>query len=147
MSRNYVKKLSYNKRGNEVRLSIAHMENPDRSIPAGFQNSEVINFEPGDIVFLENDKSNTLYYIIGGDFEVLVNNKVIAILNNTNIFLGEMAFLLGNRRTATVRTKTKGHLVAINAKEWMDAVQKYPYYGLFLSRLLAEKLYEQARYY
>ena len=146
MSRNFVKELRYNEKGNQVTLAIAHMANPDRSIPQGFQNSHVIEFEPGDIVFREQDKSNSLYYIIGGDFEVLAQDRVITTLNNTNIFLGEMAFLLGNRRTATVRAKTKGHLVAINAKEWMDAVQKYPYYGLFLSRLLAKKLDEQTHY-
>ncbi|MBF0276181.1 MAG: cyclic nucleotide-binding domain-containing protein [SAR324 cluster bacterium] len=146
MSRVYVKKLSYNEQGNEARFSIEHLENSKRTIPKGFLDSRVIDFKPGDLVFQENEKSNTLYYIIGGEFEVFTNNKVLATLNNTNIFLGEMSFLLGNRRTATIRAKSNGHLVAISASEWMQAVQKYPYYGIFLSRLLAKKLAEQSHF-
>lgn len=144
MTRNYVKNLAYNDIGNEVTITIGHVDNLNREIPEGFVNSEVLEFQPGDIVFREHEKSNTLYYIVGGEFEVITANKVVTTLNNTSIFLGEMAFLLGNRRTATVRAKTKGHLVAINAMEWMDAIQKYPYYGIFLSRLLAKKLDDQA---
>lgn len=140
MTQNYVNELRYNDKGNEVTLNIVHMENPERSVPEGFLKSAVIDFNAGDVVFYENDKSNTLYYIIDGEFEVLANDKVITTLNNTSIFLGEMAFLLGNRRTATICAKTRGRLVAINALEWMQAVQKYPYYGIFLSRLLADKL-------
>ncbi|MBF0286668.1 MAG: cyclic nucleotide-binding domain-containing protein [SAR324 cluster bacterium] len=145
MTRNYVKELTYNDKGNEVKLVIIHTEDPSRSVPEGFMNSQMMDFKPGDIIFQKNDKSNSLYYIVGGEFEILSGEKVVTTLNNTDIFLGEMAFLLGNRRTATVRAKTEGQLVAINALEWMTAVQKYPHYGIFLARLLANKLHEQTQ--
>ncbi len=145
MTQNYVRKMAYNDKGNQVTLIVEHLKDRDHTIPEGFMDSEVLNLKSGDVVFKENDIGNTFYYIVGGEFVVMIGGKTITTLNNTNIFLGEMEFLLGSRRAATVYAKTDGCLVAINAKEWLRAVQKYPYYGLFMSRLLAQKLDKQSR--
>lgn len=142
MTRNYVSSLTYNEKGNEVTLVVNHAKNVAKSIPEGLRKSQIIDFQPGEVVFKENDKSDTLYYIVSGDFDVSVEGKAISRLNNTHVFLGEMAFLLGKRRTATVTAHNVGRLVAISAREWMDAVQHFPYYGIFLARLLAKKLHQ-----
>ncbi|MBF0237967.1 MAG: cyclic nucleotide-binding domain-containing protein [SAR324 cluster bacterium] len=142
MTRHYMSQVTYNEKGNEVTLTITH-EHHQQKIPEGFKQSELLKFESGEIVFNKNDKGDKLFYIISGEFEVIIDNHVVNVLNSTSVFLGEMAFLLGNRRTATVRAKTDAHLVSVSAREWIGAVQKYPHYGVFLARLIAKKLHTQ----
>ncbi|MGK5093797.1 cyclic nucleotide-binding domain-containing protein [Deltaproteobacteria bacterium TL4] len=145
MTRHYVNDLFYNKKGNKVTIVVNHLANIENIVPEGFITSQKIHFNPGDIVFKKNDKADTLYYIISGEFEIIIDGHVVNTLNSTSVFLGEMAFLLGNRRTATVRAKNESSLVAIRVREWVNAVQRYPYYGIFLARLIARKLNEQTR--
>ena len=54
--------------------------------------------------------------------------------------MGEMSFLLNNRRSATVKAETYGRLIKISRKAFVSVVKKYPHYGIFLSKLLARKL-------
>jgi CRP-like cAMP-binding protein len=51
-----------------------------------------------------------------------------------------MAFLLNNKRTVTVTALTKGKLIKVSRKSFINVVRGYPHYGIFLSKLLARKL-------
>jgi hypothetical protein len=145
MTRHYLESLSYNDIGNEVTLVINHLVNPEKIVPEGFLSSEIKEFKKGDTIFEKGDPGDILYYIISGDYDIIIDGRVVNTLNSTSVFLGEMAFLLGNRRTATVKSRTNARLVAVGTREWLNAVQKYPYYGIFLARLLAQKLERQTQ--
>jgi CRP-like cAMP-binding protein len=54
--------------------------------------------------------------------------------------MGEMSFLLNNRRSATVIADTEGKLVKITRRSFVSVIKDYPHYGIFLSKLLARKL-------
>ena len=62
------------------------------------------------------------------------------MLTPADIFMGEMSFLLNNRRSATVRAEGEGRLVKIPRKSFVAVIKNYPHYGLFLSKLLARKI-------
>jgi CRP-like cAMP-binding protein len=51
-----------------------------------------------------------------------------------------MSFLLDNRRSATVRAEEDGKLIRISKKSFIKVIKRYPHYGIFLSRLIAQKL-------
>jgi len=70
----------------------------------------------------------------------LVNDQVVSTMSPEDIFMGEMAFLLDNQRSATVRARTEGTLVGISKKDFIEAIKKKPHYALFLSRLLAQRI-------
>ncbi len=53
----------------------------------------------------------------------------MARLTARDVFMGEMSFLLGNRRTATVIAATGGKLVEISRQAFTEAVKQYPNYG------------------
>ena len=54
--------------------------------------------------------------------------------------MGEMAFLLNNKRSAAVYAEEKGKLIKISRKSFVHVMKNYPHYGIFLSKLLARKI-------
>jgi CRP-like cAMP-binding protein len=54
--------------------------------------------------------------------------------------MGEMSFLLNQRRSASVRADTPGKLILLTRKTFVSVIREYPHYGIFLSKLLAKRL-------
>jgi CRP-like cAMP-binding protein len=140
MTRAVTQNMRFNEKGNEVRFEIAHQSDEASSMPALLEHIEPVEFAAGDAVFQQGEPGNFLYYIAKGRYDVIVNDRVISSLSPDDIFMGEMSFLLNNRRSATVRARTSGRLIAISKNEFIEAVKAKPHYALFLSRLLAQRL-------
>ncbi len=136
-----VQNFRYNDSGNQVSFEISHETDHSNFIPQIFVEKEELAVKSGDYIFREGESSNFLYYIAKGEYEVIAKSgDSIARLTPNDIFIGELAFLLSNRRTATVKAVTDGLLIKVSKGEFVDSIKSYPYYGLFLSRLLARKI-------
>jgi anti-sigma regulatory factor (Ser/Thr protein kinase) len=142
LSRKSVDKLEYNEKGNQVRLTIIHDGTAERQIPYGFVSQSPKEFQSGQVIFSENEPGDNLYYIVSGEYAVYVQGKRITELSTRDIFMGEMGFLLGNRRSATVICTKPGKLVEISREVFADAIRRYPNYGIFLLKTLAKRLRE-----
>ncbi|MFP4564654.1 MAG: cyclic nucleotide-binding domain-containing protein [Spirochaetia bacterium] len=140
MARMFAHKLYYNTKGNVVVLIIRHERAAVRGTPAGFSGEEAVTVHPGEVIFDEGESSDFLYYIASGRFAVFYNDMKVGTLGPEDIFVGEMSFLLNNRRSATVRASTEGKLVKISRRAFVTVIKEYPHYGIFLSKLLARKL-------
>jgi anti-sigma regulatory factor (Ser/Thr protein kinase) len=140
MASHFLSDLSYNNKGNEVRFHLKHNSDEENLVPDMFQDLEEVTFKRRQIVFEEGEKSSYLYYIVSGKFDVFSGDKKISTLTPADIFVGEMSFLLGNRRTATVRSAGRGTLIKIGKEQFINAIKERPYYGLFLARLLSQRL-------
>ena len=140
MAAHYVTRLSYNDKGNEVSFEINHMTHDGKVVPKVFTDQEEVVFTDGDIVFTQGEKSSYLYYIVSGEFEIIANGKRVSILTPEDIFLGEMSFLLDNRRSATVKSMGRGVLIKISKEAFINSIKERPHYGIFLARLLAQRL-------
>jgi anti-sigma regulatory factor (Ser/Thr protein kinase) len=145
LSMNSADTLVYNSKGNEVTVDFAHNGRAERTIPPGFIQTEPKHWMPGEVVFRENNTGDHIYYIISGEYDVFVGGTAIARLTSSDVFMGEMSFLLGNRRTATVVAATAGKLVEISRQTFTEAVKQYPNYGIFLSKMLARRLRDNNR--
>ncbi len=139
MARGFAKSLSYNSKGNEATLIIEHRPT-DMASPQGFKEEEAVRFKKGDIVFREDEASTFVYYILSGRFNVFHKKQHVGLITPADIFMGEMSFLLDNRRSATVRAEEDGKLIRISKKSFIKVIKRYPHYGIFLSRLIAQKL-------
>ncbi|HEQ70945.1 MAG TPA: cyclic nucleotide-binding domain-containing protein [Spirochaetia bacterium] len=139
MARSLSKRLTYNGKGNEATLSIEHRDVPFAS-PLGFSDEPPVIFQKGDIVFTEGEESTHIYYVLHGRFSVFHRHKNIGFITPSDVFLGEMSFLLNNKRSATVRAEKESKLIKISKKAFISVIKKYPHYGVFLSRLIAKKL-------
>lgn len=140
LARLFSSSLSYNKKGNIATLKIQHEKHIEKKSPIGFLEEEIINIEKEEVVFKQNDFSDFLYYITSGRYRVYHDSTLVGILTPQDIFMGEMSFLLNNRRSATVKSVTPGKLIKITRRTFISVVKKYPHYGVFLSKLLARKL-------
>ena len=135
-----VKKLEYNDKGNEVTLEIGYEAEGGAITPALFSHIDPLEVKEGDVVIAQGDPSNFLYFIVKGRYDIIVNEKKLSSLSADDIFMGEMSFLLNDRRSATVRAASDGKLIKISKKEFVKAIKKKPHYALFLARLLAERV-------
>ncbi len=136
----YLEKLSYNDKGNEVSFEIDHLHHESNIVPGVFENQEEVAFEDGEVVFEQGDHSSHLYYIISGRFDIIAGGRTISTLSHADIFLGEMSFLLNNRRSARVVSRGRGVCMRISKENFINAIKNHPHYGIFLARLLAQRL-------
>ena len=140
MAEAFSESVKYNDIGNEVKITVKHDDSVIRKTPEGFSGEEVIYPGKGDVVFQEDEKGNFLYYIASGRYTVYHNGKVVGYLSPADLFMGEMAFLLNNKRSAAVYAEEKGKLIKISRKSFVQVMKRYPHYGIFLSKLLARKI-------
>ncbi|MCX7025059.1 MAG: cyclic nucleotide-binding domain-containing protein [Spirochaetes bacterium] len=136
----YVSNLSYNEKGNEATFEMEHQKNATNMIPAIFDASQELVFENGQRVCSEGEESDYLYYIVSGMLYVYAKGKLVSSLSPDDIFLGEMSFLLSNRRSATVVSQGKTTLIRISKQDFVNLIRDNPHYGIFLARLLAQRL-------
>ncbi|MBU0927576.1 MAG: cyclic nucleotide-binding domain-containing protein [Spirochaetes bacterium] len=136
----YVRRLTYNEAGNEVSFEVAHQQNESNVIPAIFDVSQERAFEDGQFVCSEGEESDYLYYIVSGTLYVYSKGKLVSALTPDDIFMGEMSFLLSNRRSATVVSKGRSVLIKISKQDFVNLIKDSPHYGIFLARLLAQRL-------
>jgi CRP-like cAMP-binding protein len=79
----------------------------------------------GKILVREGQRGDTMYIIRRGAVEVLKDFQVVATLHEGEIF-GEMALVLSEPRSATVRTQTASQLYKLNKLAFESVVQAYP---------------------
>lgn len=109
-------------------------------VPNFYAEQKEQDFADGEVVFTQGEDSNHLFFIVSGEWEVLVNGRRVSVLSPSDVFMGEMSFLVKNKRTATVRALGPGRLIKISKQEFIETLKDKPYYALFLSRMLAERL-------
>ncbi|MDR1933810.1 MAG: cyclic nucleotide-binding domain-containing protein [Spirochaetales bacterium] len=136
----YGENLRYNDAGNEVSFDMMHIAGDTEKAPGLFSNHEKITFGPGDVVITEGEESNYLYYIAAGEFDILAKGKKVSTLGPEDIFIGEMSFLLADRRSATVMSRGASTLFKISKNEFMSVIREKPHYGILLARLIAQRL-------
>jgi anti-sigma regulatory factor (Ser/Thr protein kinase) len=132
--------LKYNEKGNEATIVIKHDEAVEHEVPLGFSKEQILTVKAGDILLRENESGDYLYYIVSGRYSVFHNRKKVGSLSVQDIFIGEMAFLLNQRRSASIRADGPGKLIRLTRKALVSIIREYPHYGIFLSKLLAKRL-------
>jgi len=102
-------------------------------------------FETGQIIFLENDDSQDLYILVSGELDVLKGNKKISEITERGALFGEMSFLLGARRTATVKAGNDVKTIRIPKEKVTTFLGEFPSVAQDITRLLAQRLDETSQ--
>ena len=145
LSRDLVQRVSYNEAGNQVSFELPTIRNQVNTIPGIMEPFATIEYKNKDIVCRENEVSSDLYFIVSGRFAVYVGKKLAAVLTPNDMFIGEMAFLLNERRTATVLAVGDCRLIKVPKTAFLTLIRKNPHYGIFLSKMLAQRLQRQTK--
>ncbi len=104
-----------------------------------------VSYEAGRSLFLEGDTSQDLYILVSGQIDVLKGKKKIARITEPGSFIGEMSFLLGERRTSTVNARTAVTAIRIPREDVESFLKTYPEVAREVTMLLARRLAETSR--
>ncbi|MBW2434871.1 MAG: cyclic nucleotide-binding domain-containing protein, partial [Deltaproteobacteria bacterium] len=86
----------------------------------------LITFTSGQTIFLEGDDSQDLYILVAGHVEIFKGNMKIRDITQEGTVFGEVSFFLGDRRTASVKAKTKVEVICIPKEEIMLFLDQCP---------------------
>ena len=97
-------------------------------------------FETGETLFFEGDDSQDIYVLVSGKLDVLKGTKKIAGIIKEGVVFGEMSFLLGEKRTATIKAMTDVKAIRI-PKENVDAfLKEFPEVITVVAKFLAKRM-------
>jgi small-conductance mechanosensitive channel len=83
------------------------------------------NFDPSRIVVAENVEGDSMFFILGGEFSVTRNGKIVSTLGKGEFF-GEMSLLTGDKRNARVEAITQGTLLEIDRNAFKVLLESEP---------------------
>lgn len=100
------------------------------------------SFPEGTTLFRKGDTSREMYILLEGEVEIVVEGERVALEGRPGTYLGEMSTLLGEPRSATVRTTKPSKFVVVNAGQVHIFLSHSPKLGLKLATILASRLKE-----
>jgi len=102
-------------------------------------------YQKGDTLFVEGDDSQDLYFLVSGHLEVLKGDKKIEEIMEPGALFGELSFLLGAKRTATVRAENEVRVLRIPKNELSDFFKQFPAVDQRITEILARRLDERSQ--
>jgi NADH dehydrogenase len=102
-----------------------------------------VHYEPGDVVFRQGDLGDSLYIILDGEAEVLIEEdgqeRVVARMGPGEHF-GEMALLSQEARTATVRCTKPMNALALQKADFNALASNIPEMRKSFARIMEERI-------
>ncbi len=102
-------------------------------------------FASGETLFLQGDHSQDMYILISGKLEVYKGDKKIAELVDPGTTAGELSFLFGSIRTATIKALDDVEAIMIPADQIKNVLRKYPSIAHEMTLRLARRLEETTK--
>jgi PAS domain S-box-containing protein len=109
------------------------------------RNRYLKSFKAGDELFVEGDDSQDLYILLSGHLEIFKGDKKLSEITDRGSLLGEAAFLLGTKRTATVRAEESVQVLRIPKNEVNRFLEDFPSAAQKIGELLAKRLDESSQ--
>ncbi len=103
-------------------------------------------YPQGATIFHENEKARSIllqrdkmYYVYDGEVSLVAKNKAIASVRKGEVF-GELAPLTHAQRTAGAMAKTACRVIALDDREFQQALMKRPAFALMLMSVMVARL-------
>ncbi len=110
------------KRGEALARSVDSITiDPSREL-----SENVVEFHRGDTICEENTSGEEMYILQGGVLDVEIGGNKVAVIEEKGTVIGEMALLLNENRTATLRAKNNAVISIIKKSELKNYVEKQP---------------------
>ncbi len=106
------------------------MLQPTETIKILKNNSQIKPFSAGETIFHQGAEGKEMYGIIQGEVEMLINDKVVEIIKEGDVF-GQGALLDSEHlRASTARAKTDCQIASLDQSHFLFAVQETPMFAL-----------------
>jgi NTE family protein len=120
-------------------------ELPDDVLKAISARLHLERYRKGEVVFVEGGSGDSMYLIESGQVKVVSDidgeERLFAYLGPGNFF-GEMALLLGEPRSATVKVDIDAELWVLHKADMNELLEQYPSIAVTISRELSRRLRE-----
>jgi PAS domain S-box-containing protein len=103
-------------------------------------NKYLTSFEKGKAIFFEGDDTQDLFILVSGHIDIFKGKKKIVELTEKGSLFGEMSFLLGTQRTATVKATKDVKTLRIPKQEIATFLNEFPDVAREITTLLAQRL-------
>ena len=97
------------------------------------------SFEAGQPVFAEGEEGDTMYAVIEGEVDILVDGRLVETTGPGGL-IGEMALIDSGPRSATATARTDAVLVPVDAKQFLFLVQEHPTFALAVMQVMSSRL-------
>jgi CRP-like cAMP-binding protein len=97
-------------------------------------------YKAGNTVFNQGDKGKDIYILKTGAVTVKVDGQIMGLINTPGTIIGEMAYFLGNQRTATVEAIEDAEFSVITGDYLQETLMKNPEIAIDLLKILSERL-------
>ena len=102
----------------------------------------LVEYDVGQVLFLEGDDSQDLYILLSGKLDVLKGRRKIAEISEKGSVFGEMSFLLGEKRSATLKAQSRIKSIRVPKEDIARFLNEFPEVVKILARFLAQRLKE-----
>ena len=97
-------------------------------------------FKAGTRIFNQGDSGADIYILKKGAVTVIVDGQLMGLINTPDTIIGEMAYFLGLKRTASIEAVEDSEFFIIPGEYLYESVLKNPEIGFELMKILAERL-------
>lgn len=97
------------------------------------------NLAQGAALFVEDQKGDTMYYVLEGEIGIVRGKKNIDIVKTGEI-IGELALLSQQPRNASAVARTPCRVIALEAARFPVAIQRAPEFALMLMNIMINRL-------
>ena len=103
-------------------------------------NEYTFNLKAGSILCEEGDEGREMFILNRGALEVYIGGKKVADVNEPGTVIGEMALLLGEKRTATIKTVSECNITIIKPEDLKKVAEKDKNFFLNLAVNMSKRL-------
>ncbi len=96
------------------------------------------SYRAGEIICIEGEPTRDLMFLMQGAVEVLQGESVVKMVRGQQVFLGQISFFASQRRTATLRAKTRCEIVRIREERIEGLLAAMPSLAIRLIRDVTE---------
>jgi len=97
-------------------------------------------YKAGNKVFNQGDHGKDIFILRHGAVTVKVDGQIMGLINTPGTIIGEMAYFLGNQRTATVEAIEDAEFSVITGDYLQETLMKNPEIAIDLLKILSERL-------
>jgi PAS domain S-box-containing protein len=100
----------------------------------------IVSFNKGEVLCVEGADTKDLFILLSGTLELFKGSNKIAEISREGAPVGEISFLLGSKRTATVKALTDAEAVRIPQAKLEQELKNFPSLMWLIAEFLARRL-------
>jgi hypothetical protein len=99
-----------------------------------------VDLSGGSLLCEEGDQGNEMFILNRGNLEVYIGEKKVANINESGTVIGEMALLLGEKRTATIKALTDCNITIIKPENLKEIAENNSDFFLNIAFNMSKRL-------